>query len=150
MASIEESSKKKIRIFSLGPSDGVEDIVAKLEDINEREAPEPVAVSNTKKDTCLIFWSSGTTGLPKGICHSHYSAFNFPGFMSSLLTPNTPAVSTTCFFHVGGFFTGILAIVKRQTYYHVRTWLTQASLFYKRILFRCLARDSPYKLCSIH
>ena len=35
---------------------------------------------------------------------------------------NTPAVTTTCFFHVGGFLTATLALEKRVTYNHVSTY----------------------------
>ena len=60
------------------------------------------------------------SGHPKGICHSHYSANNFGGMATAILVPKTNAVTTTCFFHVGGFFTGMMAMQKCQTYYHVR------------------------------
>ena len=112
-------SKKKVHIFSLGPVEGVEDILEKLEDINEREAPEPVAVKDTRNDDCIVFWTSGTTGLPKGIVHSHFSTLNFFGFLESTIQPNTPIVATTCFFHVGGFMAGIVALKEGVTFYHV-------------------------------
>lgn len=121
-----DACERKIHLFSFGPlqapHDDVEDIIEGLQHVDEREAPDPVAVKNTKTETCIIFWSSGTTGLPKGICHSHFGAFHFPGFGKSMVTPNSPAVTTTCFFHVGGFFTGMLALEKRQTYHHVKSY----------------------------
>ena len=66
-----------------------------------------------------ITLSSGTTGLPKGICHSHFSALHFMGYAKTFNTVDTPSVTTTCFFHVGGFLTGILALEGRNTFNHV-------------------------------
>ena len=90
-----------------------------LEVCSERMAPDPVEIQNPKNETCIIFWSSGTTGLPKGICHSHFSALHFMGYAKTFNTVDTPSVTTTCFFHVGGFLTGILALEGRNTFNHV-------------------------------
>ena len=119
-------SKKKIHCYSFGPVDGLENALDLIEDIEENEAPDPVVAKNPSKDTNIIFWTSGTTGLPKGICHSHFSTHHFGGIIGkSVVKPDTPSVTTTCFFHVGGFFTGVLALEKRMTYNHVRLKLMQ-------------------------
>ena len=110
-----------MHLFSFGDIDGVENILAMLDDLlDERMAPDPVEIQDTKNETCIIFWSSGTTGLPKGICHGHFSAFHFAGFAKVMVEPDSPSVTTTCFFHVGGFMTAILSLEKRLTYHHVR------------------------------
>jgi len=73
--------------------------------------PQPPLLQNGQtqdEDTVLIFWSSGTTGLPKGIQHT-FKTFNY--MISSLekrLAGNigkalTTQLITTCFFHGGGF-----------------------------------------------
>jgi hypothetical protein len=59
-------------------------------------------------------------GLPKGVCHSHFSILNILGSLQTLITPHSTMVATTCFFHIGGFTTGINTLIKHQTYYHVR------------------------------
>ena len=33
-----------------------------LEACSERMAPDPVEIQDPKTETCIIFWSSGTTG----------------------------------------------------------------------------------------
>ena len=113
-------SKRKIHCFGFGSVSGLENVFELIENIEENQAPDPVVAKNPMKDTNIIFWTSGTTGLPKGICHSHFSTHHFGGFIGkSQVKPNSPSVTTTCFFHVGGFFTGVLALEKRMTYHHV-------------------------------
>ena len=58
-------------------------------------------------------------GLPKGVCHSHFSILNILGSLQSMIKSDSIMVATTCFFHLGGFFTGINAVLKHQSYYHV-------------------------------
>ena len=117
---LESKSKKKVHVFGFGKVSGVENVFDLIDAIEENQAPDPVVAKNPKKDVCIIFWTSGTTGLPKGICHSHFTTHHFGGFVAkSQVKPNSPSVTTTCFFHVGGFFTGILALEKRMTYHHV-------------------------------
>ena len=58
-------------------------------------------------------------GSPRGICHSHTSAWNWGGFSNYFITEHSNLVTTTCFFHVGGFFTGVNACRKHSSYYHV-------------------------------
>lgn len=67
-------------------------------------------------------------GAPKGICHSHTSAWNWGGYSNSFIKEHSNTVTTTCFFHVGGFFTGINACVKHQSYYHVRGIINFANI----------------------
>ena len=97
--------KKKVHLYSFGEVEGVENILTMLEACSEKMAPAPVEIQNPKTETCLIFWSSGTTGLPKGICHSHWSTLHFWGFGKTYKVFDKPIVTTTCFFHVGGFLT---------------------------------------------
>lgn len=42
------------------------------EKVDEEENFEPVRISSAR-ETAVIFFSSGTTGYPKGICVSHYA-----------------------------------------------------------------------------
>lgn len=60
------------------------------------KAPEDVNVD----DTTIIFWSSGTTGMPKGICHSHRF---MKGSLNDTAFPDCTLMQTTCMFHAGGF-----------------------------------------------
>jgi len=64
-------------------------------------------------------------GSPKGICHSHTSAWNWGGFSNYFIKEHSNMVTTTCFSHVGGFFTGINACRTHGSYYHVSIHFSQ-------------------------
>ena len=79
--------------------------------------PQPPLLQNGQlqdDDTVLIFWSSGTTGLPKGIQHT-FRAFRY--MISSMEKRSSgnigKALTTTCFFHAGGFATPFDNLVKK-------------------------------------
>lgn len=97
----------------------VADLLTLVSEANESDALVAVNVDNIMKDRLVVFWSSGTTGLPKGICHSHFSAWNALSAMSDEIPAHCNNVGTTCFFHIGGFFFGIRSILERQSYFHV-------------------------------
>ncbi len=48
---------------------------------------------------------------------SHYTSLNFG--MTSMLVPDERIVTTTCFFHVGGFYTGIYSLCAHQYFFHM-------------------------------
>ena len=114
------SSKKKFKLKSpkvlcLGDFEGIDDNLLNLLDrVDPNNAPEPADV-DVKKDTCNIFWSSGTTGAPKGICQTSMAMFNIFGGLISRFQPNSSSLTTTCFFHIGGSMTNIYGLMYRQT-----------------------------------
>ena len=67
-------------------------------------------------ETVVIFWSSGTTGNPKGIQHTvrtmRFLMLDFE--FRAKLDPKLPVLLTTCFFHIGGFMS-ILEITHFKT-----------------------------------
>ena len=76
---------------------------------NSENYPSPASLQNgplRDDETAIIFWSSGTTGIPKGIQHSvkymkrYLYLFEL---MKSRGPRKIPKITTTCFFHVGGF-----------------------------------------------
>eukprot|EP00095_Tigriopus_kingsejongensis_P009218 maker-scaffold974_size74728-snap-gene-0.20 protein:Tk09218 transcript:maker-scaffold974_size74728-snap-gene-0.20-mRNA-1 annotation:"luciferin 4-monooxygenase" len=62
---------------------------------------EPFQLPVTQVDQCtMILWSSGTTGLPKGIQHSHRNMLNL---VQPIVSPNPYSYTTTMFYHMGGY-----------------------------------------------
>ena len=70
-------SKEKVpgvQALSFGPAVGCLDLVDALRtcalDSEKAERPVQYTDKELKEKTCLVFWSSGTTGLPKGTAQS--------------------------------------------------------------------------------
>ena len=59
------------------------------------------------EDVAIIFWSSGTTGIPKGIQHTvkYFRAMlHYLKSSKNRVKTKCTNLTTTCYFHVGGFF----------------------------------------------
>ena len=83
-------SKEKVpgvQALSFGPAVGCLDLVDALRtcvlDSEKAERPVQYTDKELKEKTCLVFWSSGTTGLPKGTAQSPIPKVIF--FMSSVI-----------------------------------------------------------------
>ncbi|HEX5269022.1 MAG TPA: AMP-binding protein [Gemmataceae bacterium] len=70
----------------------------------EAPAAQPRPVTVSADDPCLLFYSSGTTGWPKGIVHTHASAATGLGALRDCwrLGPDDVVVNVLPLFHVHG------------------------------------------------
>jgi len=122
LAKAKNNYMSECKAFCFGAEDGFDNVREILEAVDPTDCPRPYAVASPGQlytEKVVVFWTSGTTGIPKGVCHSHYTAYNFAPLWETFVVKKTSVVTTTCFFHVGGFLTGTMAVLAKQTYYHM-------------------------------
>jgi acyl-CoA synthetase (AMP-forming)/AMP-acid ligase II len=86
--------------FSIGEADGVTPFMA----LTASHEPPPTLRVNPREDTALILYSSGTTGLPKGVMLTHHNlkAAALQLSAGDLARGNDVLVAVSPFFHVVG------------------------------------------------
>jgi len=76
-------------------------------------APQPPAVEIEPDDLCLLPFTAGSTGLPKGCMHTHSTVITnvWGSIYWSSATPSSVMLAALPFFHVTGLIHGFLAPV---------------------------------------
>ena len=105
------------------------------------------------EDVCIIFWSSGTTGMPKGIQHTvKYMRKVFRSFWSlrKVVPTRSTYLTTTCHFHIGGFFTP-LNIMDRPISYVFNHGEDLEKSGSSELIYREIDRFKPtFMICGTH
>ncbi|OBH52582.1 class I adenylate-forming enzyme family protein [Mycobacterium sp. E2479] len=79
--------------------------------VHARNIVDPMTATVTPADPLVIMFTSGTSGSPKGVIHSHGNALGAvqSGLAARRITPDTRLYLPMPFFWVGGFGSGILS-----------------------------------------
>lgn len=86
--------------------------------VGGKPSGEPAVEGNVDSDLYNIMYSSGTTGLPKGIMHTHYVRANYcTGFATAYrITPESVILHTGALVFNGAFLTFMPAFYQGATY----------------------------------
>ncbi|KAN0000422.1 hypothetical protein ACTFIZ_000871 [Dictyostelium cf. discoideum] len=106
---------KEIDELTLGNTNGI--VMSFNQLINNNGKDYPIVRIDPKKDTAIIPFSSGTTGLFKGVCLSHYNivsnTYQTQTFETSNLKKNDTALCIIPLFHIFGLIMYLMLMVKQ-------------------------------------
>ena len=71
-------------------------------------------------DNCNLMYFKLISGQPKGICWTHQGLWDYFALQLSTKFPTHTIVSTQTFFHIGGFWNTLAALLIGHTWCHVR------------------------------
>ncbi|KAM9959959.1 hypothetical protein ACTFIW_007191 [Dictyostelium discoideum] len=106
---------KEIDQLTLGNADGI--VMSFNQLINNNGKDYPIVRIDPKKDTAVIPFSSGTTGLFKGICLSHYNLVSNTHQLQTIETStykkNDSVMGILPFFHIFGLTMYLMLMMKQ-------------------------------------
>ncbi|KAM9978397.1 hypothetical protein ACTFIY_012162 [Dictyostelium cf. discoideum] len=115
LVDIAGQTTKEIDQLTLGNSDG--DIMSFNQLINNNGKVYPIVRIEPKKDTAIIPFSSGTTGLFKGVCLSHFNlvsnTYQTQTIETSTYKKNDTVMGQLPFFHIYGLMAYLMLMVKQ-------------------------------------
>ena len=104
-----------LELMSFGTVPGCRDLIQMIQGIEEDQAPIPAEILDPKSECAQVLWSSGTTGRPKGISHSHQSLWNMMSGNDEKSQPSHHELMTLSFFHIGGCIQNLLNLLQGST-----------------------------------